>query len=325
MQSLVARPLSCGAYLPEKVVSNEDLCRLVETSHEWILQRTGIHQRHFAAAGEKTSDLGAQAALAALKSAGVAPQEVDALIVATATPDETFPSTATIIQYKIGMTGGFAFDVAAVCTGFITALGLANNFIRMAQARTVLVIGAETFSRILDMGDRRTCVLFGDGAGALLLRAEQGEPSKKTPGVLGVTLASDGRYHDSLYADGGPSSTQTSGYVRMEGQEVFRHAVVKLAESAESILRAHEISKEDVSWLIPHQANIRIIESLAKRLEIPWEKVVHTVDRHANTSAASIPLALEAAWSEGKLRPGDLVLHDAIGAGLIWGSALVRW
>lgn len=314
-----------GGYLPRKIVTNDDLAKIVDTSHEWIVQRTGIHKRHFAEGGEMTSDLAVEAAKRALLGAGVSPSQVDVVIVATVTPDMTFPSTATIVQKKLGMITGYAFDVAAACTGYLTALNLGDNFIKTGQAKRVLIIGAETFSRILDMQDRRTCVLFGDGAGAILLTSESGPSHKDQRGVIGVSLNSDGAFQDILYVDGGPSSSDKVGVIRMTGKEVYRHAVTKLASSAEHILNKFEISKDQIDWLVPHQANIRIIEGLAKRFQVPWQKVICTVDHHANTSAASIPLALSEAYKAGKLKKGDLILHDAIGGGLVWGSALVRW
>lgn len=318
--------IGCGGYLPKNVITNDDLSKMVETSDDWIFQRTGIKKRHFADKGEVTSDLGVEAARNALKTAELTPESIDLLVLATATPDETFPSTATIIQRKLGMKRGLAFDVSAVCAGYLTALNVADTFLKTGQATTALVIGSETFSRILDMGDRRTCVLFGDGAGAVILRSERFQPENASQsGILGISLQSDGNFHDILYVDGGPSSTGQAGVVRMIGQEVFRHAVTKLAESAESILKTYNTSKEEIDWLIPHQANIRIIEGLAKRFNVPWEKVIHTVSEHANTSAASIPLALSKAYEDHKLKKGDLILHDAIGSGLVWGSALVRW
>ncbi|MCP4923569.1 MAG: ketoacyl-ACP synthase III [bacterium] len=317
--------VGCGAYLPSKIVTNEDLSKVVDTSHDWIVSRTGISSRHIAAEGELTSDLGAQAAKQALETAEVSPEGVDLIVVATATPDDTFPSTATSIQRKIGAINAFAFDVSAVCSGYLLALSVANNAVRLGSAKTALVIGAETFSRILDMKDRQSCVLFGDGAGAVILRAEKGNPSLQERGIIDIKMHSDGRYRDILYTDGGASSTKTTGYIRMEGREVFRHAVEKLTASAEDTLQRHNLTSEDIDWMIPHQANIRIIDAVAKKLSLPKEKVITTVDHHANTSAASIPLALNEAVQSGKLKAGDLVLHEAIGGGLTWGSALVRW
>jgi 3-oxoacyl-[acyl-carrier-protein] synthase-3 len=309
-----------GAYLPERVVTNEELARRIDTSDAWIRQRTGIGERRVAAEGELCSDLAAKAAAAALTRAGIAAAELDLLIVATTTPDNTFPSTATKVQAKLGMSGGAAFDVQAVCSGFIYALATADNFIKAGQARTAAVIGAETFSRILDWDDRGTCVLFGDGAGAVVLRAGDGER-----GVLSTHIHSDGRHYDILYVDGGPSSTQTTGYVRMEGKEVFRHAVTRLAEAVDEALAANKLTARDVDWLVPHQANRRIIDSMGRKLSLPPEKVVVTIERHANTSAASIPLALAEAADDGRIKPGHLVLMEAMGGGLTWGASLVRW
>jgi 3-oxoacyl-[acyl-carrier-protein] synthase-3 len=309
-----------GAYLPERVVTNDELARRIDTSDDWIRQRTGIGERRVAAEGELCSDLATKAVAAALARAGIAAGELDLLIVATTTPDNTFPSTATRVQAKLGMTGGAAFDVQAVCSGFIYGLAIADNFIKAGQARTAAVIGAETFSRILDWEDRGTCVLFGDGAGAVVLRAGDGER-----GVLSTHIHSDGRYYDILYVDGGPSSTQTTGYVRMEGKEVFRHAVTRLAEAVDETLAANKLTARDVDWLVPHQANRRIIDSMGRKLSLPPEKVVVTIERHANTSAASIPLALAEAADDGRIKPGQLVLMEAMGGGLTWGASLVRW
>lgn len=314
--------IGCGHYLPETVVTNDDLSQRVDTSHEWIVERTGIHQRQFAADHELTSDLALEASRGALAQAGLTAKDLDLIIVATATPDVTFPSTGTRLQAKLGNTTGLAFDVAAVCAGYLLALNMADNFLRLGQGKTALVVGAETLSRLLDMDDRRTCVLFGDGAGAVVLRAV---PSQETDrGVMGVHLQSDGNFHDILYADGGVSSTGTRGKVHMEGREVFRHAVTKLAASAEKTLAHYQVHPEDLDWLIPHQANLRIIEGMAKKLEMSMDKVITTVQHHANTSAASIPLALSHAVGEGKVKEGDLILHEAIGGGLVWGSGLVR-
>jgi len=317
--------VGCGSYLPLRVMSNDELARTVDTSDEWIRKRTGIRERHLAADGEATSDLGLKAAQAALEQAGLAPDDLDLIVCATATPDETFPATATRIQAGLGMTRGAAFDVQAVCSGFIYALAVADNFIRCGQARSVLVIGAETFSRILDWEDRGTCVLFGDGAGAVLLCAGEGRGEVADRGVLSTHVYSDGRHHDALYVDGGPSTTQTTGVVHMDGREVYRHAVVRMAEAIDAALEANDLTPGDIDWLVPHQANLRIIESMGHRLNLPRDRVVVTVDRHANTSAASIPLALCEAVSDGRIRQGDLVLMEAMGGGFTWGSALVRW
>lgn len=320
-----SRVLGCGSYLPERILTNHELADLVDTSDDWIRQRTGIEQRHIAADGEVTSDLGEQAARAALANAGVAPQDLDLIICATSTPDETFPATATCIQRRLGMTGGAAFDIQAVCSGFVFALATADNFVRCGQAQTVLVIGAETFSRILDWQDRSTCVLFGDGAGAIVLQAKPANGNAKDRGVLSTHIYSDGRHHDALYVDGGPSSTGTAGHVRMEGKEVFRHAVVRMAEAIDTALESNGLTPGDIDWLVPHQANRRIIESMGKRLNLPADRVVVTVDRHANTSAASIPLALSTAVGDGRIHEGDLIMMEAMGGGFTWGSALVRW
>jgi len=322
MRSLVA---GCGGYLPSRIVTNAELARRIETSDEWIAQRTGIRERRVVAEGELTSHLAIKSAQAALARAGMVGGDIDLIVLATSTPDETFPATATRVQSAIGMTRGAAFDVQAVCSGFVFAFAVADNFIRLGQVRTALVIGAETFSRILDWKDRTTCVLFGDGAGAVVLKAGEGNGSKEDRGVLSTHIFSDGRYHDMLYVDGGPSSTRTTGYLRMEGREVFRHAVVKLAEAVDAAIAANGITGTDIDWLVPHQANQRIIDGMGHRLGLPPEKVVLTIDRHANTSAASIPLALAEATADGRIRPGHLVLMEAMGGGFTWGSALVRW
>jgi 3-oxoacyl-[acyl-carrier-protein] synthase III len=317
--------LGCGGYLPEQIVTNHDLAKRVDTSDEWITDRTGIKQRHIAAPGELTSDLGTKAARRALAAAGVDAAEVDLVVVATSTPDETFPATATRIQARLGMTGGFAFDVQAVCSGFIFALATADNFIKTGQVKTALVIGAETFSRILDWTDRGTCVLFGDGAGAVVLRATPSSGNGHDRGILSTHLHSDGRYHDSLFVDGGPSSTQTVGHLRMAGQEVFRQAVGKLAAVVTEALEANGMTGADVDWLVPHQANKRIIDGMARKLGLGSNRVVITVDHHANTSAASIPLALAEAAADGRIQPGHIVLLEAIGGGLAWGAGVIRW
>ena len=322
VRSLVA---GCGGYLPSRIVTNAELAKRIATSDEWIAQRTGIRERRVAADGELTSDLAIKAAQAALAHAGLSGSDIDLIVLATSTPDETFPASATRVQAAIGMTRGAAFDLQAVCSGFVFAFAVADNFIRVGQARTALVIGAETFSRILDWNDRTTCVLFGDGAGAVVLTAGEGNGSNRDRGVLSTHVFSDGRYHDLLYVDGGPSSTRTTGYLRMEGREVFRHAVVKLAEAVDAAIAANSITGSDIDWLVPHQANQRIIDGMGHRLGLPPEKVVLTIDRHANTSAASIPLALAEAAGDGRIRPGHLVLLEAMGGGFTWGSALVRW
>jgi len=314
----------CGAYLPERVLTNDEIARDLDTSDAWIRQRTGICERRIAAEGETTADLGTKAAERALERVGMTANDLDLLVLATATNDETFPATATAIQARLGMTRGAAFDVHAVCTGFVYALAVADNFIKAGQARTALVIGAETFSRILDWEDRGTCVLFGDGAGAVVLEAAESDQADGR-GVLSTHLYSDGRHHDALYVDGGPSSTQTVGHVRMEGREVFRHAVARMAEVIDEALDANELTPGDVDWLVPHQANMRIIEAMGRRLNLPPDRVVSTVDRHANTSAASIPLALCEAVDDGRIQRGDLLLMEGMGGGFTWGSALVRW
>jgi 3-oxoacyl-[acyl-carrier-protein] synthase-3 len=317
--------IGCGAYLPSRVVTNSELAQRVDTTDEWITTRTGIKQRHIAADGEMTSDLGLEAAKRALASAGMDASEVDCIVLATTTPDETFPATATRVQSRLGITGGFAFDVQAVCSGFVYALAVADNFLKLGQARTALVIGAETFSRILDWNDRGTCVLFGDGAGAVVLRAAQANGNGKDRGVLSTHLHSDGRLHDALYVDGGVSSTRASGVVRMNGQEVFKHAVAKLASVVEEALAANGLTGADIDWLVPHQANKRIIDGMARKLGLGANRVVCTVDHHANTSAASIPLALAEASGDGRLQQGQLVLLEAIGGGLAWGASVIRW
>jgi 3-oxoacyl-[acyl-carrier-protein] synthase-3 len=322
--ALYSQVTGCGSYLPSRVVTNTELAQRVDTTDEWIRQRTGIRERRMAEDGELTSDLGLKAAEEALAMARLPGADLDLIVCATATPDETFPATATRIQQRLGMRQGAAFDVQAVCSGFIYALAVADNFLRLGQARNALVVGAETFSRILDWDDRSTCVLFGDGAGAVVLRAAEGNGAIES-GVLSTHLYSDGRHHDALYVDGGPSSTGTVGHVRMEGREVFRHAVVRMAEAIDAALAANGLNPGDIDWLVPHQANLRIIEAMARRLNLPEDRVVVTVDRHANTSAASIPLALCEAVGDQRIRSGDLILMEAMGGGFTWGSALVRW
>jgi 3-oxoacyl-[acyl-carrier-protein] synthase-3 len=316
--------IGCGGYLPEKIVTNAELAERLATSDECIVQRTGIRRRHVAAVGELTSDLATSAARRALNSAGMTGNDLDLIVLATATPDHTFPATATKVQAQLGMTRGAAFDVQAVCTGFIYALATADALLRAGQARTALVIGAETFSRILDWKDRGTCVLFGDGAGAVVLQAAPSE-GKIGRGILSSHLHSDGGNYDLLYVDGGPATTGTSGYLRMEGREVFRHAVQRLAEVVDEALAANGLRGSDVDWLVPHQANRRIIDSMAKKLGLAPEKVVVTIDRHANTSAASVPLALAEAVADGRIRREQLVLLEAMGGGLTWGASLIRW
>lgn len=313
-----------GCYLPSRIVTNAELATSVDTSDEWIIERTGIRQRHIAAEGEMTSDLATAAAEQALAAAGIKGCDVDLLVVATATPDNTFPATATRVQSRLGMTGGAAFDVQAVCSGFIYAMAVADNFIKAEQARTAVVIGAETFSRILDWQDRGTCVLFGDGAGAVVLRGAWERGTNQDRGILSTHLHSDGRHYDLLHVDGGPSSTQTTGHLRMEGREVFRHAVTNLSQVVGEALRANDLTAADIDWVVPHQANRRILESTAKKLGLSMDRMVVTVDRHANTSAASIPLAFHTAVADGRLSKGDLVVMEAMGGGFTWGSALVR-
>lgn len=310
-----------GHYLPERVVPNSEFEASLDTSDEWIRTRSGIERRHFAAADEFTSDLGAKAALNALENAGLTAADIDAVIVATSTPDMTFPSAATMIQHKIGMQKGFAFDIQAVCAGFVYALSTANGLIVSGQAKRVLVIGAETFSRILDMTDRGTCVLFGDGAGALIL---EGVESDEDIGILGIDLNSDGQYRDMLYVDGG-MVTQQTGFVKMQGNALFRQAVEKLASTADAALTKAGFEHGDVDWIVPHQANIRIIQGTAKKLGVSMDKVVVTVQDHGNTSAASIPLALSVGAARGQIKKGDLIVTEAIGGGLAWGAVVLRW
>ncbi|WP_193140697.1 MULTISPECIES: beta-ketoacyl-ACP synthase III [unclassified Meridianimarinicoccus] len=313
-----------GHYLPEKVFENSEFAATLDSSDEWIRSRSGIERRHFAAEGETTSDMAAKAAEAALADAGLGPDDIDAIVLATSTADLTFPSAATMVQDKIGMTGGFAYDVQAVCAGFVFALTNANGLILSGQAERVLVIGAETFSRIMDWTDRGTCVLFGDGAGALVLERVEGDGSNADRGILASDLNSDGRYRDILYVDGGVS-THTTGHLRMQGKEVFRHAVEKLASTAHTALEKLGMTGADVDWIVPHQANLRIIKATAQKMGVPMERVVVTVQDHGNTSAASIPLALSVGKARGQIKPGDLVVVEAIGGGLAWGSVVFRW
>jgi len=317
--------LGCGAYLPERILTNNDLARMVDTSDDWITERTGIKQRHIAAEGELTSDMAVAAAEQALERAGRRAQDIDLIVLATSTPDNTFPATATTVQAKLGIHHGAAFDVQAVCTGFVYALATADNFIKAGQVKRALVIGAEIFSRILDWDDRSTCVLFGDGAGAVVLEAQPSVGDDTDRGVLGTYLHSDGRYKEMLYVDGGPASTQTTGHLRMQGREVFRFAVNKIAAVIEEALEDHKLGASDVDWFVPHQANQRILTSTANKIGLPDEKIVITLDKHGNTSAASIPLALNVAYEDGRIRQGDLVLLEAMGGGFTWGAALVRW
>ena len=315
----------CGAYLPERIVTNDELARKMDTSDEGIRQRTGITQRHIAADGEFTSHLALKASERALAHAGVKVSDLDLIVLATATPNETFPATATVVQKELGMTKGAAFDLQAVCAGFVYGVSVADSLLKTGMASTALVIGAETFSRILDWNDRGTCVLFGDGAGAIVLKAEQGQGTSADRGILANALHSDGRQHDILYVDGGPSSTRTTGFLRMEGKEVFKHAVVNMSAVVGEVLAKAGLASSDIDWLVPHQANKRIIDGTGRKLGLAPERVVVTVDRHANTSAASIPLALDTAVKDGRIKRDDLLLLEGIGGGLAWGASLVRW
>ncbi len=315
-----------GHYLPENIVTNADLAKRIDTTDEWIRERSGITRRYIAAEGELTSDLATHAARRALDAAGMAPDDVGLIVVATSTPDETFPASATVVQSKLGCANGsMGFDVQAVCSGFVFALATADNFLKAGQADSALVIGAETFSRILDWEDRSTCVLFGDGAGAVVLKAEDGKGDTSDRGVLSTHLHSDGTLHDLLYVDGGPSSTGKVGYLRMEGREVFRHAVTKMSNVVLEALDATGLKAGEIDWFVPHQANKRIIDGTARKLGVSADRVVVTIDQHANTSAASIPLALSVAVEDGRIKQGDLVLIEAMGGGLTWGSGVVRW
>lgn len=311
-----------GSALPARVMSNDELARTVDTSDEWIRERTGISTRYIAGEGETTGTLATEAARAALADAGIPASEIDLIVLATATPDSTFPATATQVQAALGCNGGIAFDVAAVCSGFLYALATVDSMLRTGMAKCALVIGSETFSRILDWEDRTTCVLFGDGAGAFVLRAEEVEGGEK--GVLQTRLHADGAHRELLHTDGGPSTTGTAGKVRMKGREVFRHAVVNLAEVLEEVLEATGYSAGDIDWVVPHQANLRILDATARKLGLPFEKMVVTVDRHANTSAASVPLAFDAARRDGRIKDGDLVMLEAMGGGFTWGASLLR-
>jgi 3-oxoacyl-[acyl-carrier-protein] synthase III len=317
--------LGFGAALPKRQVTNKELESLVETSDDWIVQRTGIRQRYIAGEGETTASLGEQAARAALDNAGLTPADIDLVIVATSTPDNTFPATAVNIQNRLGMAHGYAFDVQAVCTGFVYAMATADAHLKAGLAKRALVIGAETFSRILDWTDRTTCVLFGDGAGALVLEAQESEGTIADRGVLTAHLRSDGSHKDKLFVDGGPSTTGTVGHLRMEGREVFKYAVGMITDVIEAAFTATGTTADDLDWLVPHQANRRIIDGSAKKLGIPSEKVVVTVDLHGNTSAASIPLAISVAAADGRIKKGDLVMLEAMGGGFTWGALLIRW
>jgi 3-oxoacyl-[acyl-carrier-protein] synthase-3 len=314
-----------GGYLPERVLTNDDLARVVDTSDHWITERTGIKERRIAAEGELTSSMGAAAARAALDTAGLAPEDIDLIVLATSTPDQTFPATAVTIQAELGMTHGAAFDVQAVCSGFVFALATADSYLKSGQFKRALVIGAEAFSRILDWQDRTTCVLFGDGAGAVVVEAQKLNGALTDRGILATCLRSDGRYRDKLYVDGGPSSTGTVGYLRMDGPEVFRHAVTKIAEVIDATLRQAGYKASDIDWFVPHQANRRILDGAARKLGLNKDRIIITVDKHANTSAASIPLALAAASADGRIKPGNLVLMEAMGGGFTWGAVLIRW
>tara|TARA_R110002096_G_scaffold126376_13_gene273114 strand:+ start:3203 stop:4183 length:981 start_codon:yes stop_codon:yes gene_type:complete len=325
MTELKARIAGVGSYLPDRILSNDEISSMVDTSDSWIRERTGIRQRHIAAEGETTCDLAEMAARRAIEQAGLTPDDIDLIIVGTTTPDFTFPSTATLLQARLGVSGGAAFDVQAVCSGFIYGLSIADNFIARGQAKTVLVVGAETMSRILDWTDRSTCVLFGDGAGAMVLQAHEPGPDPAAErGILATYLRSDGRFKDLLHVDGGPSSTGTVGHLRMLGNQVFRHAVTNIAESMSTIATRTGIKIADIDWFVPHQANQRILEGVARRLSIPTHKVISTVADHGNTSAASVPLAFDRAMQDGRIKSGDLVLMEALGGGFTWGAVLVR-
>lgn len=315
----------CGSYLPEKIITNKQMEEIVDTTDDWIIERTGIKQRHIAADDQMTSDLAIKAAERALANANLTADDLDLIIVATATPDQTFPATATRVQEALGMTKGFAFDIQAVCSGFVYSMATADNFIKAGQVKHALVIGAETFSRILDWQDRTTCVLFGDGAGAVVLSAQAGSGENTDQGILSTHLHSDGRYSKLLYVDGGVSSTQSTGYLRMKGKEVFRHAVVNLAEVVQEALLANDLKAEDIDIVVPHQANKRILDATARKLKLDPGKIVVTVEKHANTSAASIPLALDEAVRTGRIARGNIVILEAMGGGFTWGSCLIRW
>ena len=317
--------LGCGSYLPARVLSNSELSRMVDTSDEWITQRTGIRERRIAAEGETTSDMALAAARAALAAAGIEAQSIDLIVLATSTPDNTFPAAAVSVQAGLGITHGAAFDLQAVCSGFVFGLATVDGLLKTGAFKRALVIGSETFSRILDWNDRTTCVLFGDGAGALILEGQHESGTRDDRGILTAHLRSDGRHKAKLYVDGGPSSTQTVGHLRMEGRAVFKHAVAMIADVIEDAFRATGYTAKDVDWFVPHQANKRIIDDSAKKLGIPPEKVVITVDKHGNTSAASIPLALTAAVADGRIKRGDLVMLEAMGGGFTWGAVLLRW
>jgi 3-oxoacyl-[acyl-carrier-protein] synthase-3 len=315
----------CGGYLPARVLTNADLAKIVDTSDSWITERTGIKQRHIAADGELTSTMGTAAARMALDDAGLAPEDIDLIILATSTPDQTFPATAVTIQAELGMTHGAAFDMQAVCSGFVFAMATADSYLKSGQFKRALVIGSEAFSRILDWQDRSTCVLFGDGAGAVVVEAQKLNGALTDRGILATSLRSDGRYRDKLYVDGGPSSTGTVGHVRMDGPEVFRHAVTKISEVIDATLTQAGYKASDIDWFVPHQANKRILDGAARKLGLDPARIIVTVDKHANTSAASIPLALSQGRVDGRIKAGDLVLLEAMGGGFTWGAVLLRW
>ena len=317
--------MGCGASLPKRVMTNDELSTFVDTSDQWIRERTGIEERHIASEDETTADIGTAAAEQALERAGVKAEDIDLIILATSTPDNTFPATAVDIQARLGITHGAAFDMQAVCSGFVFGLATADNFLKCGQYKRALVIGAETFSRILDWEDRGTCVLFGDGGGAVVLEAQKLNGAATDRGILASELRSDGRYKDKLFVDGGPSTTGTVGHLRMQGREVFRHAVVNISDVIMDTLEKTGYTTDDVDWFVPHQANKRILDGTARKIGLPLEKVVITVDKHANTSAASIPLALNSAYTDGRIKEGDLVLMEAMGGGFTWGAVLVRW
>jgi 3-oxoacyl-[acyl-carrier-protein] synthase III len=310
-----------GSALPKRIMTNDDIAKIVDTSHEWIVERTGIHARHIAGDDETTRSLAVEAAKKAMAAAGVTADDIDLIVLATSTPDNTFPATATLVQADLGIRGGAAFDVQAVCSGFVYALVTADSLIKAGQAKHALVIGSETFSRILDWTDRATCVLFGDGAGAFVLSAQEGDG---TTGIIAAKLRADGRYSDKLYVDGGPSTTKTVGLLRMEGKEVFKHAVVNMAAVMDDVMKSAHVTPDDIDWFVPHQANRRILDSTATKLGIDPERVVFTLDKHGNTSAASIPLAFDVAVKDGRIRPGHLVLLEAMGGGFTWGAVLLQ-
>lgn len=315
----------CGGYLPERIVTNDEIAKMVDTSDSWITSRTGIKERRIAAEGELTSTMGAIAARAALDDAGMVPEDIDLIILATSTPDQTFPATAVTIQADLGITQGAAFDMQAVCSGFVFALSTADNYLKAGQFKRALVIGAEVFSRILDWKDRSTCVLFGDGAGAVVVEAQKLNGALTDRGILATCLRSDGRYRDKLYVDGGPSSTGTVGHVRMDGPEVFRHAVTNISEVIDATLQKAGYVSSDIDWFVPHQANKRILDGAARKLGLDPDRIIVTLDKHANTSAASIPLALSTGVADGRIKRGDLVLLEAMGGGFTWGALLIRW